>query len=104
MKFYKQASKIKNGAPTSEVGLTKAGEIIVGKFVDRERPTRLITDLMHDQLADALRRYDHVESGGMRMPELTEIRVAGFRRPGSHPVGHCHRQGRLHLSKAALPP
>ena len=37
MKFYKQMSKIKNGAPTSEVGLTKAGEIIVGKFVDRSR-------------------------------------------------------------------
>jgi 2-oxoglutarate ferredoxin oxidoreductase subunit beta len=37
MKFYKTMSKIKNGAPTSEVGLTKSGEIIVGKFVDRSR-------------------------------------------------------------------
>ncbi len=37
MKFYKQMSKIKHGAPTSEVGFTKDGEIIVGKFVDRER-------------------------------------------------------------------
>lgn len=37
MKFYKQVSKIKHGAPTSEVGFTKDGEIIVGKFVDRER-------------------------------------------------------------------
>ncbi len=37
MKYYKQASKVKNGVPTSEVALTKAGEIIVGKFVDRDR-------------------------------------------------------------------
>jgi 2-oxoglutarate ferredoxin oxidoreductase subunit beta len=38
MKYYKAASKVKNGASTSEVGLTKQGEIIVGKFVDRDRP------------------------------------------------------------------
>jgi len=38
MKFYKEVSKIKHGTPTNEVGLTKSGEIIVGKFVDRERP------------------------------------------------------------------
>ena len=38
MKYYKQASKVRNGASTSEVGLTKTGEIIVGKFVDRDRP------------------------------------------------------------------
>jgi hypothetical protein len=29
---------VKNGAPTSEVGLTLNGEIAVGKFVDRDRP------------------------------------------------------------------
>ena len=38
MKSYKDTSKVKNGAPTSEVALSKSGEIIVGKFVDRERP------------------------------------------------------------------
>jgi 2-oxoglutarate ferredoxin oxidoreductase subunit beta len=38
MKSYKALSKIKHGCPTSEVALTKSGEIIVGKFVDRERP------------------------------------------------------------------
>lgn len=38
MKRYKDTSKVKNGAPTSEVALSKSGEIIVGKFVDRERP------------------------------------------------------------------
>ena len=38
MKFYKQVSKVRHGAPTSECALTKAGEIVVGKFVDRDRP------------------------------------------------------------------
>jgi 2-oxoglutarate/2-oxoacid ferredoxin oxidoreductase subunit beta len=38
MKSYKDTSKVKNGAPTSEVALSKSGEIVVGKFVDRERP------------------------------------------------------------------
>lgn len=38
MKAYKSLSKVKHGCPTSEVALTKSGEIIVGKFVDRERP------------------------------------------------------------------
>jgi 2-oxoglutarate/2-oxoacid ferredoxin oxidoreductase subunit beta len=38
MKYYKEASKVRNGARTSEVGLSKTGEIIVGKFVDRDRP------------------------------------------------------------------
>jgi 2-oxoglutarate/2-oxoacid ferredoxin oxidoreductase subunit beta len=38
MKGYKSLSKIKHGCPTSEVALSKSGEIIVGKFVDRERP------------------------------------------------------------------
>jgi 2-oxoglutarate ferredoxin oxidoreductase subunit beta len=38
MKFYKEVPKTKHGAPTNEVGLTKNGEIVVGKFVDRERP------------------------------------------------------------------
>jgi 2-oxoglutarate ferredoxin oxidoreductase subunit beta len=52
MKYYKQASKIRNGAPTKEVGLTKSGEIIVGKFVDRERNDYGM--LMHDSLAGAL--------------------------------------------------
>lgn len=37
MKYYKQTSKVRNGAPTSEVGLTKTGEIIVGTFVDRDQ-------------------------------------------------------------------
>jgi len=38
MKFYKEVSKVRNGAPTSECSLTKSGAIVVRKFVDRERP------------------------------------------------------------------
>jgi 2-oxoglutarate ferredoxin oxidoreductase subunit beta len=54
MKFYKQMSKTKHGAPTSEVGLTKSGEIIVGKFVDRERPdfTTAMRAYLNQRLGD----------------------------------------------------
>jgi 2-oxoglutarate ferredoxin oxidoreductase subunit beta len=52
MKFYKQVSKVKHGAPTSEVALTKAGEIIVGKFVDRERPE--YSEMMNQHLRHEL--------------------------------------------------
>jgi 2-oxoglutarate ferredoxin oxidoreductase subunit beta len=38
MKYYKQVSKVRHGAPTAEVAMEKRGEIIVGKFIDRERP------------------------------------------------------------------
>lgn len=39
VKYYKERSSIRNGADTKEVGLTFQGDIVVGKFVDRERPT-----------------------------------------------------------------
>ena len=52
MKFYKQVSKVKHGAPTSEVALTKSGEIIVGKFVDRERPE--FSEMMNQHLRQEL--------------------------------------------------
>lgn len=52
MKFYKQVSKVRNGAPTGEVSLSKSGEIIVGKFVDRERSD--YRDLMHDKMVESL--------------------------------------------------
>lgn len=41
VKYYKEKSTIKHGADTKEVGLGFQSEIIVGKFVDRERPTWL---------------------------------------------------------------
>jgi hypothetical protein len=37
MKYYREASKIRHGAPPAECGLSKTGGIVVGKFVDRER-------------------------------------------------------------------
>jgi 2-oxoglutarate/2-oxoacid ferredoxin oxidoreductase subunit beta len=52
MKFYKEMSKTKHGAPTNEVGLTKSGEIVVGKFVDRERPD--FTTMMRAYLGQRL--------------------------------------------------
>jgi 2-oxoglutarate ferredoxin oxidoreductase subunit beta len=39
MKIYKQKSVIKNGASTRDVDIAFGAEIIVGKFVDIERPT-----------------------------------------------------------------
>jgi 2-oxoglutarate ferredoxin oxidoreductase subunit beta len=39
IKTYKERSVIKNGADTKTVDLGMTGPIVVGKFVDRERPT-----------------------------------------------------------------
>jgi 2-oxoglutarate ferredoxin oxidoreductase subunit beta len=52
MKYYKEKSKVKNGAPTSEVGLDKQGEIVVGKFVDRTRNE--YRELMREQMQETL--------------------------------------------------
>ncbi|MCC7497966.1 MAG: 2-oxoacid:ferredoxin oxidoreductase subunit beta [Bryobacterales bacterium] len=52
MKFYKEKSKVRHGAPTSEIGLTRDGEIVVGKFVDRQRPDYV--ELMRRQLREHL--------------------------------------------------
>ena len=52
MKYYKQRSKVRHGAPTNEVAMSKDGDIIVGKFVDRERPDYL--ELMRSQLQGQL--------------------------------------------------
>jgi len=52
MKYYKEMSKVRHGAPTGEVGLTMTGEIIVGKFVDRDRPD--YQELLHAQMVESL--------------------------------------------------
>lgn len=41
VKYYKEKSVIKNGADTKELSIGFQGEIVVGKFIDRERPTWL---------------------------------------------------------------
>jgi hypothetical protein len=43
---------VRHGAPTSEVGLTMEGEIVVGKFVDRDRHD--YRELMRHRLAETL--------------------------------------------------
>jgi 2-oxoglutarate ferredoxin oxidoreductase subunit beta len=52
MKHYKEHSKTRHGAPTGEVGLSKTGEIVVGKFIDRERPD--YGEMMKHQLQESL--------------------------------------------------
>jgi 2-oxoglutarate ferredoxin oxidoreductase subunit beta len=60
MKFYKEVSKIRNGAPTGDCAITKAGEIIVGKFVDRDRPDYI--DALNAQMTASLgERYAEPE-------------------------------------------
>jgi 2-oxoglutarate ferredoxin oxidoreductase subunit beta len=39
MQFYKEHSRIANGANTCDVGLDFQSEIVVGEFVERERPS-----------------------------------------------------------------
>lgn len=62
MKFYKEVSKVRNGAPTNEVALTKSGEIVVGKFVDRDRPGYL--EMMRATLSEQLGEQ-YVEAGDL---------------------------------------
>jgi len=52
VKYYKEKSVIQNGADTKNIGLDFQGEIVVGKFVDRERPTWL--DSMNEHLGKVL--------------------------------------------------
>lgn len=47
VKYYKERSTVKDGADTREAGLTFQGDIVVGKFVDRERPTWLDSMTRH---------------------------------------------------------
>jgi 2-oxoglutarate ferredoxin oxidoreductase subunit beta len=66
MNYYKEASVIRHGANTKEVGLTYQGPIAVGKFVDTERPTFL--EVMNQQVSRTLNAQytgcadDHVRS------------------------------------------
>lgn len=43
MIYYKENSEIRNGADTKSIPLDFQGKIVVGKFVDKERPTYLDT-------------------------------------------------------------
>ena len=39
MQYFKDKSKVVNGAATQDVSLSFQGDIIVGDFVERNRPT-----------------------------------------------------------------
>jgi 2-oxoglutarate ferredoxin oxidoreductase subunit beta len=60
MKFYHDNSEIRHGANTKEVDIDFQQKIVVGKFVDRDRPTwQDLTDKQHDAtLGD--RYYRHL--------------------------------------------
>ena len=67
MEYFKEASVVKHGAATREAGIGFQGPIVVGKFVDIERPTFL--DLMDKQMTRTLDAHytgsvveDHVRS------------------------------------------
>ncbi len=61
MKYYKEKSKVRNGAPTHEVALGMREEIVVGKFVDRDRPDYAV--LMRERLRGQLgERYAGAEA------------------------------------------
>jgi len=51
-RYFKEKSTIRHGADTKEVGLSFQGEIVVGKFVNRDRPTWL--DAMNEHLTKTL--------------------------------------------------
>ena len=52
MKYYKEASRTRHGAPTAEAAITFQGEIVVGKFVDRDRPDYMT--LMRERFTEKL--------------------------------------------------
>jgi 2-oxoglutarate ferredoxin oxidoreductase subunit beta len=52
MHYFKESSTIRHGAPTREVGLSFQGPIVLGKFVDIERPDFLT--VMNQQFARTL--------------------------------------------------
>lgn len=52
MKFYRENSQVKNGADTRELDISFQGKIVVGKFVDKERPTFLSS--MNERLSHVL--------------------------------------------------
>jgi 2-oxoglutarate ferredoxin oxidoreductase subunit beta len=61
LKYYKEKSVIRNGADTKEVAIGFQGEIVVGKFIDRERPTWL--DSMNAHYAGVFRDRYHPWGG-----------------------------------------
>jgi len=59
MIYYKDNSEIRNGADTKTIPLEFQGKIVVGKFVDKERPTYLdaMNEYYKQKLGDAYTPY-----------------------------------------------
>jgi 2-oxoglutarate ferredoxin oxidoreductase subunit beta len=60
MKFFRERSEIRHGAPVDSVGIEFGGKITVGKFVDVEKPTfhQTIDESMQAALGDDYHRID----------------------------------------------
>ena len=60
LRWYYENSEIKHGANTRDVDLGLRSEIVVGKFVDRERPTYLqaMNDHLKETLGDKFQPYE----------------------------------------------
>lgn len=52
VKQYKETSRIEDGAETKNIPLEPGGEMVLGKFVDKEKPSYL--ELVNEQLTKAL--------------------------------------------------
>jgi 2-oxoglutarate ferredoxin oxidoreductase subunit beta len=48
LRYYKENTIVRNSADLEDLDLVLSGKIVVGKFVDKERPT--LADMMRDQV------------------------------------------------------
>jgi 2-oxoglutarate ferredoxin oxidoreductase subunit beta len=62
MRFFKENSTVKNGADTREVGLDFKGDIVCGKFIDRDRASYLerYNTRMASKLGASFKPYEGV--------------------------------------------
>jgi 2-oxoglutarate ferredoxin oxidoreductase subunit beta len=60
MIYFRDNSEIQNGADTKSIGIDFQGKIVIGKFVDKERPTYLdaMNDYYHKKLGDKYVSYN----------------------------------------------
>jgi len=71
LKSYQQNAVIQHGADPSKVAIEKDGKIIVGKFVDIERPTFL--DLVKERLGDKFKMpWEKLEREEVLVPSADE--------------------------------
>ena len=58
MKFYKDNTVVQQSVQLKDISITRGGKIIVGEFVDRERPT--FNDLVDEQTCRFSPRVDYI--------------------------------------------